>query len=278
MVNSSLMPGDELSNEKLCDVFGCSPQGGMRRSLRTNTLVLISNHVSSIYHDRWIDGVLHYTGMGQQGDQRIEASQNKTLNESNANGVAVHLFEVHVDGVYTYVGRVRLASQPYQERQADAGGQQRNVWVFPLAVVDGHVPLVPEAVFSRQEAQTARQVRRLTDEEVRQRAGLARPQPGQRPTSTTRFERDPHVAEYAKRRAKGVCELCNVAAPFCNGNGEPYLETHHIEWLSSGGPDTVANTIALCPNCHRKMHILNLPEDRHFLQAKASRDINGRIN
>lgn len=262
----TLDSGAKFSNQQLCDTFLCSPQGGMRRSLQTNALVLISNHVDSIYHDRWIDNVLHYTGMGQKGDQRLDAAQNKTLNESRSNGVAVHLFEVHVDGVYTYVGQVRLAGDPYQETQPDMDRQQRNVWVFPLAVLNGHVPSVADAVLAKQEARAARQVRRLSDDEVKQRAERARAQPGQRPTSTTRYERDPHVAEYAKRRAKGVCELCKSPAPFNNGDGEPYLETHHIEWLASGGADTVANTVALCPNCHRKMHVLDLTSDKDALK------------
>ena len=55
---ADLKPGDELDNERLRQMFGCGPQGGMRRSLKTNTLVLICNHVESIYDDRWIDGVL----------------------------------------------------------------------------------------------------------------------------------------------------------------------------------------------------------------------------
>ena len=28
-------------------------------------------------------------------------------------------------------------------------------------------------------------------------------------------------------------------------------------WLSQGGQDSIENTVALCPNCHRKMHIIN---------------------
>ena len=59
----------------------------------------------------------------------------------------------------------------------------------------------------------------------------------------------------------GKCELCRQPAPFQKKNGEPYLETHHIIWLAKGGEDTVNNTVALCPNCHKKMHSLNLQSD-----------------
>ena len=111
--NPQLSQGQVINNDQLCESFGCSPQGGMRRSLKTNTLVLISNHVESIYDDRWIDGVFHYTGMGQKGDQSLDFSQNKTLSESPKNNVEVHLFEVDKEKEYTYQGCVNLAGTPY---------------------------------------------------------------------------------------------------------------------------------------------------------------------
>ena len=50
-----------------------------------------------------------------------------------------------------------------------------------------------------------------------------------------------------------------------DGNGEPYLEAHHVKWLGDGGSDSIDNTVALCPNCHRKMHSLNLSADVDYL-------------
>lgn len=73
--------------------------------------------------------------------------------------------------------------------------------------------------------------------------------------------RNPYVAEYAKRKANGICQLCMRQAPFNKPNGDPYLESHHIIWLSKGGNDAIENTVALCPNCHRKMHIVDDLED-----------------
>ena len=83
-----------------------------------------------------------------------------------------------------------------------------------------------------------------------------------------RFERDVFVAENAKRRAKGLCELCGGEAPFSRADGDPYLETHHVVWLAQGGSDTVENTVALCSNCHRKMHVVKLEADIATLRAK----------
>jgi 5-methylcytosine-specific restriction enzyme A len=81
----------------------------------------------------------------------------------------------------------------------------------------------------------------------------------------TVFIRDSYVAASAKKLADGVCDLCKQAAPFFSANNEPYLESHHIDWLSRGGADSIDNVVALCPNCHRKMHIRNNEADRNIL-------------
>ena len=54
---------------------------------------------------------------------------------------------------------------------------------------------------------------------------------------------------------------------FSDKEGKPYIETHHIDWLSKGGEDTIENTVALCPNCHRKMHIINSEKDVEKLKG-----------
>ena len=161
--------GDTVTHPEICTAFQCGNMGGMRRSKRTNTLIIISDHTKSLYDDKWYGDTLHYTGMGKTGDQTL-TSQNRTLAESDHNGVEVHLFEVlhlarHVNGT---------------EKQKAA----------------------------------------------------------QRDVTSSVYVRDPFVAEYAKRRAKGICQLCGQPAPFWDQKGRPYLESHHIEWLSQGRADT----------------------------------------
>jgi len=265
-----VITGEIIDNDRLREVFKCSTQGGMRRSRDTNTLVLVSNHVKSVYGDRWIGDTLHYTGMGLVGDQDLNGAQNKTLNESSSNGVGVHLFEVFVDKEYTYQGQVRLAGAPYQERQPDSEGDIRDVWVFPLKLTDGS-PLVQSADdFRKTQATKEKKAKRLSDSDLKDRAANAPKTPGSRTTKSTQYERDPHIAELARRRAGGVCDLCERPAPFQKKNGDPYLESHHIIWLSKGGEDTASNTVALCPNCHRKMHIVNSSDDIKKLTSKVS--------
>ena len=91
------------------------------------------------------------------------------------------------------------------------------------------------------------------------------------PKQVTRldYERNEYVSEFAKRKAKGFCQLCENSAPFNDSKGKPYLESHHVIWLSRGGDDSVENVIALCPNCHRKMHELYIESDVEKLKRKA---------
>ena len=72
---------------------------------------------------------------------------------------------------------------------------------------------------------------------------------------TTRvYKRSPYVVAEVLSRANGKCQSCKSDAPFLKVDGTPFLEVHHIEWLSNGGEDSVENAIALCPNCHRQAH------------------------
>lgn len=68
------------------------------------------------------------------------------------------------------------------------------------------------------------------------------------------FARDPKIRAWIRFNANGVCEGCESSAPFLRENDRPFLEVHHLRPLASGGSDTIANAIALCPNCHRRLH------------------------
>ncbi|MEK5246803.1 HNH endonuclease [Bacillus sp. FSL R9-9530] len=44
-----------------------------------------------------------------------------------------------------------------------------------------------------------------------------------------------------------------------------------MKWLSEDGEDTIYNTVGVCANCHRKLHVLNLQEDVVKLEKKLAR-------
>ena len=262
--------GEVLSNEQLCETFLCSPQGGMRRSHETNTLVLVSNHVKSIYDDKWKGDTLHYTGMGGSGDQSINFMQNKTLNESVKTDIEIHLFEVFEEKQYFYQGRVKLKSDPYQEIQTDQNGETRKVWMFPLEIINGGPARIEFKTIEKLRQKKEKKASKISSELLKKMVeNLPKSKPSKRTTSSETYERDEKVVKYALLRANGICELCDKKAPFNKKDGSPFLEVHHIDFLSNRGDDTIENVSALCPNCHRKMHALEIKEDIEKLKAKA---------
>jgi len=259
--------GSNYSNNDICNAFLCSPQGGMRRSHKTNTLVLVANHVKSIFDDRWDGDIMYYTGMGLRDDQSLNFMQNKTLSESRVNGVDIHFFEVLDEAVYTYQGQVELVDNPVQEQQDDEDGNSREVYLFPLMRKDRTTPVIPKRELDKTFETKVRRESRRSLEELKTEASKSTAIPGSRVTTSTSYQRNPAVKAYTLKRADGVCELCEQDAPFKNKSGKPYLEVHHIKQLADDGYDNIENTVALCPNCHKKMHYLGLESDIKKLQS-----------
>ena len=71
------------------------------------------------------------------------------------------------------------------------------------------------------------------------------------------WRRDSAVVERVRQR--GVCELCGKRQTFEKASGGQYFEAHHLipiasQGLFGVGLDVLANTICLCPECHRFLH------------------------
>ncbi len=95
---------------------------------------------------------------------------------------------------------------------------------------------------------------KLTHETRRKILSTANTTPQRIEITSSVFKRNANVVAQALSLANGKCQSCNQDAPFQREDGTPYLEVHHVEWLSLGGEDSVNNAIALCPNCHRQAH------------------------
>lgn len=98
----------------------------------------------------------------------------------------------------------------------------------------------------------------------------------QKPATSTKLvtdhARDAAVKAWVLKNAQGMCECCGKPAPFRTVDDLPYLEVHHVRTLASGGADTVDNTVAICPNCHRELHHgTGASELRARLYAKVDR-------
>jgi 5-methylcytosine-specific restriction protein A len=212
--------------------------------------------------------------MGLTGNQNLTFHQNKTLDESKSNGVNLYLFEVFEEGKYVYIGEVELTGSSYIDKQPDKNKSIRDVYIFPLKVKGtDHPPFLQKELIEKKEELVRKKAHNLPLNELEFLARHSQKESGKREVVSACYERNQLVSEYAKRMAKGVCQLCYQPAPFKNRDGEPFLETHHIIPLASDGPDTIENVAALCPNCHRKMHVLNLAGDIANLQNGSTKTI-----
>ena len=270
-VQDQLVIGEEYTNEQIVNIFRVGNMGGMRRSNTKNALVLISFHagMERLYKDYWKDDILYYTGMGQNGDQDINAAQNKTLAQSNKNGITVYLFEMFKEQKYQYRGIVKLAGEPFVDEEIDSDGKSRKVWKFPLKLVTTNY-LSEDFVEERQKEEYKRAAEMLTPT-LLQLAKTINQVVSEVTTTSKTYVRNPVIAKFAKQRANGYCELCGQKAPFEVG-GEPFLESHHIVPVSEGGMDSVDNVAALCPNCHRRVHYLKDPKDVEIICKNVAED------
>lgn len=192
------------------------------------------------------DGTFWYTGEGTTGDMTMDKG-NKAIRDHNKNEESIHLFEdTDMPWIVQYVGE--LTYFEYEEKQMDdENGDSRTGFRFHLRPVDdSNLTLTDELSDS------------LSDEVVFERAekkASSGPiEPKQQTSNEYRYPGSEEVRRYALRVADDVCQGCRSDAPFTDKSGEPYLEVHHIEPRSSGGADVPDNVIAICANCHRRVH------------------------
>ena len=227
------------------------------------------------YVDRWEEDVLVYTGtdagMDNDGNQTLTGTGNNnkilydTWFSNKMDQYALFLFVKLQRNQCTYKGRVKLASEPYQTQRI--GDSKRRVWIFPLRLCTVDHQFVSDSL-TMGENKAYNTDLNILKERIKLKKQTVNINPAKRDTISTNFDRDPDVSVYAKIRAKGTCDLCNQKAPFDDIYGRQYLESHHIIWLSKGGLDSIDNVVAPCPNCHRKMHIINAENDLVLLKNK----------
>jgi 5-methylcytosine-specific restriction enzyme A len=113
-----------------------------------------------------------------------------------------------------------------------------------------------EGSFSNPQIEFEEQVSKL-----RREKNLPPPQgnavPNRQAKENTSFSRDPKVVAWVMMNSDGICESCNEPAPFSKSDGDFYLEVHHLRRLADNGSDTITNAVAVCPNCHRRLHYAN---------------------
>jgi len=157
------------------------------------------------------------------------------------------------------------ASDPSHLKPSNSAKQRMDEWIVSDEVEDDAQHFYKDVAQSLQDSRSSRQARLATAPKT----------PDRIPTTSTSFRRNPDVVAEVLLRAEGKCEGCLQPAPFKRASdGTPYLEVHHRVMLAAGGEDTVANAIALCPNCHRAAPVTStLGERNNLTEQKLTRRI-----
>jgi 5-methylcytosine-specific restriction protein A len=153
----------------------------------------------------------------------------------------MYLFEdTRYPWIVTYVTEMEYVDHHW-ETLPDQEGESREAIRFRLQPVDSEVEIEDESSLSKEELY----------ERAKRSSGGSSTSGG---SGGRTYSRSKAVKEYALREADGVCQGCGEEAPFIGEDGEPFLEVHHLHRRSDGGPDDPDNVVALCPNCHRRVH------------------------
>ncbi|SDQ62485.1 HNH endonuclease [Natronobacterium texcoconense] len=194
------------------------------------------------YRDEFRGDTFIYTGEGQEGDMEMTGG-NRAIRDHREDGRELHLFESNDEAwSITYVGEFEYDSW-FTDRLRDTNGNEREAIRFRLEPVDDEVAI------------EADDLEALALETLYDRAkGNSVSESELEGATQMRYSRSEAVREYALRAAEGVCQGCGEPAPFTGRDGAPFLEVHHLHRRSDGGPDHPDNVVALCPNCHRRVH------------------------
>lgn len=281
-----LQPGDILAFKALQRKFKCGNAGGILPSNSNRAVVIVSNHIKGIYSDRWEGDILHYTGAGQEGDQKLTGN-NKALLEAESKGYTVYFFEVLKENEYIYRGIVKVVGDPYQEEQPDKNGNMRKVWMFPVQMVKNL-----EAVEGEADEKLLEALENLSERDypIPDFDYVLTPQEKTPPITRNHIKiraRNPVNSAIALSYAGFLCEIDRAHPSFVRRkNNQNYVEPHHLIPMKysddfSVSLDVPANIVSLCSNCHNEIHygqnyeqlIEQLYEKRKDLLQKVGIDI-----
>ena len=100
--------------------------------------------------------------------------------------------------------------------------------------------------------------------------------PKQKTTMQQAPPRNPNIGELALQEAGYKCESDSSHVTFLRDDGEQFMEKHHLIPMEyyyefDQSIDHQCNIVALCPNCHRKIH-LGPPADKQILLEALLKD------
>ncbi|MFG2410938.1 restriction endonuclease [Streptomyces goshikiensis] len=137
-VKWGLAPGDTIERKRLHADYGGRTQGGIGPSAKTPNVMVFTDPIAGEkhgYYDGWMpDGLFHYSGEGQYGDQRMLSGNASILNH-RAEGRALRVFQ-GARGTVTYLGEFEADGWYEADAPETGDGPLRKVIVFKLRPVD----------------------------------------------------------------------------------------------------------------------------------------------
>lgn len=225
-----------------------NPAAGYRTSHRDSSLFLIveNEYKDAFEYDSFV------TEFEIETEDEIEG---EPVPEDYGSEKYVHVLLEEGNGNYKYMGiaEMNVEEELIEKPKGGSSKYRYLVSIFGKIVSDETDVEIPDETYIETEESEKRENSTFTRE-----------------ITSKVYNRSLEVSEYAKKKAKGICQLCGKPAPFLDKQGKPYLESHHVIWLSRGGEDSIHNVVGLCPNCHSKMHVVDDPEDVKKLEELLS--------
>jgi hypothetical protein len=131
--------GETLRRTELHERYGGRRQGGISPSKVSDNVFIFTDPTKGLLHgylyDGWReDGLYHYTGEGQIGDQQM-VQGNRAVRDHVAEGRELHLFEAHGVEV-AHRGRLEYVDHYVADAPETGNGPIRSVIVFRMRPLD----------------------------------------------------------------------------------------------------------------------------------------------
>lgn len=228
------------------DEFGGSRERGISMSAKSPMIFIFSSEAGADfgYKNGWNKerDLFYYTGEGRNGDQEFKMG-NKALRDHVSNGKDIYLFKNVSKGMFRFEEQLTLVDYSLSP-VANESGEIRDVIIFAFTVFESPVNTNSTELGTSDTLQELRELALMNttngDETIQQKKVHVR-------------KRSEAIKAYARKRASGICELCEMPEPFQAKSGSA-LEVHHLFRLSDGGPDHPEHVAAICPNCHAHIH------------------------
>jgi 5-methylcytosine-specific restriction protein A len=183
------------------------------------------------------------------GQKYVKSHQNQRLRENELSTRSPGSVEMRMQNISAVMMELRL---PYIQGYLPKGQVGSRVKPILIEAIERHSGNMPWAATSDLMTLDERVEILLLQPLVEIPPGNLNPK--RSISQTAVFDRSPAVKAWVLKHAGPYCEGCHSVAPFEVRPGIPYLEVHHVIPLAENGADTVENSIALCPNCHRRCH------------------------